>query len=213
MTTVKSSAVRIFPVISRKKSYQNFMFLKMLQGLHHMQTGKETYEPLNGKIKKEPYTKAAKVMWILVMNPNLTHWPALMVNYTLCFKQGIKCALLVTYKLFWKYQIKLKATIPHCRQSKYLLTYSCKDCHSIHILTTFFQPLITNALTWLISLQWRIGVFLTGIFVRHFHQHWIKTSSIWTVIKNSADHMQNHKMFNCLSTVKYCMVKQVSKWK
>jgi len=38
------------------------MFLKMLQGPPPMQTGKETYEPLNGKIKKEPYTKAAKVM-------------------------------------------------------------------------------------------------------------------------------------------------------
>ncbi|XP_075022680.1 putative beta-1,3-galactosyl-O-glycosyl-glycoprotein beta-1,6-N-acetylglucosaminyltransferase 7 isoform X2 [Calonectris borealis] len=35
---------------------------QMLQGLHPMQTGKETYEPLNGKIKKEPYTKAAKVI-------------------------------------------------------------------------------------------------------------------------------------------------------
>lgn len=72
-TFKKSSAVKIFPVISRKKSYQKRMFLKMLQGLHPMQTGKETYEPLNGKIKKEPYTKAAKVMCILIMNSNLIH--------------------------------------------------------------------------------------------------------------------------------------------
>lgn len=60
-TFKKSSAVKIFPVISRKKSYLNRMFLKMLQGLHPTQTGKETFEPLNGKIRKEPYTKAVKV--------------------------------------------------------------------------------------------------------------------------------------------------------
>jgi len=77
--------VKIFPVISRKKSYPNLMFLKMLQGPPPMQTGKETYEPLNGKIKKEPYTKAAKVMWILIMISNLIHWLVFVANYILCF--------------------------------------------------------------------------------------------------------------------------------
>lgn len=48
--------------MSRKESYQNVVFLKMLQVLHQTQTGKETYEPLNGKIKKAPHTRAAKVM-------------------------------------------------------------------------------------------------------------------------------------------------------
>lgn len=60
----KAHALKIIPQISRKESYQSFMLLKMLQVLHQTQNGKETYEPLNGKIKKEPYTKAAKVMWV-----------------------------------------------------------------------------------------------------------------------------------------------------
>lgn len=69
----EAHALKIIPQISRKESHQNFMLVKMLQVLHQTQTGKETYEPLNGKIKKEPYTKAAKVTGVFIMSYNCIH--------------------------------------------------------------------------------------------------------------------------------------------